>query len=129
MRSTLLLFLAISAGLQAAESEEVVTFNRDVRPILSDRCYGCHGPDANKGRKAGLRLDEPEGAQLKLKSGQRAIVPFDLAKSAMAERIQSTDPEEVMPPPELHRPLSAKEKDILLRWINRGLNMRRTGPL
>ena len=120
MRSTLLLFLAISAGLQAAESEELVTFNRDVRPILSDRCYGCHGPDANKGRKAGLRLDEPEGAQLKLKSGQRAIVPFDLAKSAMAERIQSTDPEEVMPPPELHRPLSAKEKDILLRWIKQG---------
>ncbi|PHX79503.1 MAG: hypothetical protein CK541_04810, partial [Opitutia bacterium] len=97
-----------------------VDFNREVRPILSDRCYGCHGPDADKGRKAGLRLDEFTGATKKLKSGDSAIVPGDLEKSAMTHRISSTDPEEIMPPPELHRPLSAAEKDILRRWIKQG---------
>jgi hypothetical protein len=97
-----------------------VDFNREVRPILSDRCYGCHGPDANKGRKAGLRLDELAGATQKLKSGDTAIVPGDLEKSAMAHRIVSTDPEEIMPPPELHRPLSVAEQDILKRWIKQG---------
>ncbi len=101
-------------------AETSVDFNREVRPILSDRCYGCHGPDADKGRKAGLRLDELAGATKKLKSGEIAIVPGDLEKSAMAHRIISTDPEEVMPPPELHRPLSASEKDILKRWIKQG---------
>lgn len=95
-------------------------FNRDVRPILSDRCYGCHGPDADKGRKAGLRLDEPEGATRKLKSGEIAVVPGDLEKSAMARRILEKDPDEIMPPPELHRPLTESERDILLRWIKQG---------
>jgi hypothetical protein len=114
------IFFCLGALAQAAESNEAVSFNREVRPILSDRCYGCHGPDANKGRKAGLRLDESEGSKAKLKSGNHAIVPFDLAKSAMVERIQSKDADEIMPPPELHRPLSDQEKSILLRWIKQG---------
>ena len=107
-------------GITSYGADESVDFNREVRPILSDRCYGCHGPDANKGRKAGLRLDESEGATKKLKSGEIAVVPGDIEKSAMIPRIFSTDPEEIMPPPELHRPLSAKEKDILKRWVKQG---------
>jgi len=107
----------LCAVLLAAEP---VDFNRDVRPILSDRCFGCHGPDANKGRKAGLRLDEFEGATKKLKSGEIAIVPGDLAKSAMIARLNATAEDEIMPPPELHRPLSPAEKAVLTRWIQEG---------
>ena len=98
-------------------------FNRDVRPILSDRCFGCHGPDAAK-QKAGLRLDTPEGAYAALRSGHRAIVPGDLGASEAAVRIRSVDPDEVMPPPELKRPLDARERDILLRWIEEGAEYR-----
>ena len=116
-RSLLPLALLLSYVGGAAEP---VDFNRDVRPILSDRCFGCHGPDANKGRKAGLRLDEPAGATKPLKSGDIAIVPGDLKRSAVIARINATDPEEVMPPPELHRPLSAAEKEVLTRWIAQG---------
>ena len=118
LRLVRLLPLVVSVAVFAAD--QPVDFNRDVRPLLSDRCYGCHGPDADKGRKAGLRLDEPEGATKKLKSGERAVVPGDLEQSEMIKRIRSADPEEVMPPPELHRPLSAAEKDILTRWVKQG---------
>ena len=115
-------FIGILTTCLVWAAQTPVDFNREVRPILSDRCYGCHGPDADKGRKAGLRLDVFEGATKKLKSGDIAIVPGDLEKSTMAQRILSTDPEEIMPPPELHRPLSAAEQDILRRWIKQGAN-------
>lgn len=97
-----------------------VDFNRDVRPILSDHCYACHGADASKGRKAGLRLDTPEGAYAVLKSGNCAIVPGDLDASAVIGRIAQTDPEEVMPPPEFKRPLTAEQREVLRRWIAEG---------
>lgn len=119
MRPAALAFLCLVAA-SASAAVQAVDFNREVRPILSDRCYGCHGPDANKGRKAGLRLDEFEGATKKLKSGDIAIVPGDLDKSAMIQRILSTDPEEIMPPPELHRPLTDAEKNVLKRWVSQG---------
>jgi len=115
LRITPLLLLTASS-LVAAD----VDFNRDVRPILSDRCFGCHGPDGDKGRKAGLRLDEFEGATKKLKSGETAIVPGDLAKSALIARIRAKADDEVMPPPELHRPLTDGEKDVLTRWVAQG---------
>ena len=99
-------------------------FNRDVRPILSDRCFGCHGPDAGAGRKAGLRLDTAEGASALLRSGRRAIVAGDLAASEAAHRIRSDDPDLVMPPPELKRPLTEAEREILLRWIESGAEYR-----
>ena len=119
MRYVALPLLCLSA-VAASSAERSVDFNREVRPILSDRCYGCHGPDANKGRKAGLRLDEPEGATKKLKSGEIAIVPGDMGKSAMVQRMLSSDPDEIMPPPELHRPLTVAEKEILKLWIKQG---------
>ncbi len=116
----LLVGVATVASAAAADAPPAkVDFNRDVRPILSDRCFGCHGPDAGK-RKAGLRLDTPEGAYAALHSGNRALVPGDLAASEAAHRIASSDPDEVMPPPELKRPLSDAERATLLRWIEQG---------
>lgn len=103
-----------------APAVRAIDFNRDIRPILSDRCFGCHGPDAGNGRKAGLRLDGAEWAHAVLESGHRAIVPGDLEASEAARRITSDDPDEVMPPPELKRPLSADERALMLRWIAEG---------
>ncbi|MCW1924441.1 DUF1553 domain-containing protein [Luteolibacter arcticus] len=110
-------FLVISA---ASASEAPLSYAFDVRPILSDRCFGCHGPDGDKGREAGLRLDTFEGATAKLESGERAIVPGDLKASAMVARIRSHDPEEIMPPAKLNRPLTDAERDVLVRWIEQG---------
>ena len=107
-----------------ADASGPLDFNRDVRPILSDRCFGCHGPDAAKGRKAGLRLDTADGAYAALASGHRAIAPGDLAASEAARRIESDDPDEVMPPPELKRPLTDAEREVLLRWIAEGAEYR-----
>ncbi|MDC0916981.1 hypothetical protein OAQ42_03660 [Flavobacteriaceae bacterium] len=76
------------------EIDRLVDFNYDVQPILSDRCYHCHGPDENS-RKAGLRLDDEEIAFSKLLSGSRALVSGSLFKSEVAHRILSTDPEEI----------------------------------
>jgi len=99
---------------------ERVDFNRDVRPILSDRCFGCHGPDAGAGRQAGLRLDLRESAVSALPSGRVAIAPSDLETSEAVRRILSDDPSRVMPPPELKRPLTNAERDTLVRWIAEG---------
>ena len=89
--------------LMAAPQEmPKVDFNRDIRPILSDHCYACHGPDENK-RKGGLRLDRQAEAFKTLKSGNRAIVPGDLEKSTLVKRLTSHDPDELMPPPEIGR--------------------------
>lgn len=96
-----------------------IDFNRDIRPLLSDRCFSCHGPDAAK-RQAGLRLDEPAGARLVLDSGQRGVVPGDVAASGVLDRIESTDPDLVMPPPHVGKPVTAAEADLLRRWIAAG---------
>src|SRR6185503_17477266 len=68
-----------------------VDFNRDIRPIFSEHCYACHGPDEKK-RKAGLRLDVQVDVFKELKSGNHALVPGDLSRSALVKRITSTDP-------------------------------------
>ena len=96
-----------------------IDFNRDIRPLLSDRCFSCHGPDAAK-RQGGLRLDEPAGASLLLDSGSRGIVPGDTAASAVLSRIESTDPDLVMPPPHVGKPVTAAEAELLGRWIADG---------
>ncbi len=106
----LLPFLLLVAAAGAAE----VTYNRDIRPILSDNCVSCHGFD-EQGRKADLRLDTFDGAT---ESG--AIVPGDVAASLLWERITSDDADEVMPPPETHKTLTAAQKDVLRRWIEAG---------
>ena len=110
--------------LPAAVSEKV-DFNRQIRPILSDNCFACHGQDARK-RKAKLRLDTPEGAFAKDEDGVTAIKPGDLAKSDAWARIISDDKEEVMPPPASHKPpLTAEQKALIKHWIEEGAEYQR----
>ncbi len=96
-----------------------VGFAREVRPILSDHCFTCHGPDT-KARKAGLRLDTQEGAFGETESGVHAVVPGKPAESELIARIESKDPDEVMPPRSLHRPLAPEQVAVLRRWIEQG---------
>src|SRR5258705_13910272 len=103
----------------AFPAQKDLDFNRDIRPILSDHCYACHGPDESK-RKAGLRFDRPEEALKTLKSGKRAIVPGDVEKSTLVQRLTSRDSDEVMPPPEEGRPLRAEQVELLIRWVKKG---------
>ncbi len=105
--------LVISSAAAQAPS-----YNRDVRPILSDNCFSCHGFDP-KTREADLRLDTREGATAD-NDGTIAIVPGDVGKSALWKRIHSTDEDEVMPPPETHKKLTDAQKEILRRWIEQG---------
>ncbi len=116
--ATLLLTLPVPWLALSAEPRPV-SFNRDIRPILSDKCFSCHGPDPRQ-RKAELRLDTPEGAYGKTESGAVAIVPGDLAKSDAWTRINSSDRDEVMPPPKSNKELTAAQKELLRRWVAGG---------
>lgn len=102
-----------------AEKSAPVDFNLDARPILSDRCFACHGPDA-AARKAGLRLDKSDEAISELASGVRAIVPGDPGHSEAVRRMRSNDPTVRMPPPESNLSISPEEIAILERWIEEG---------
>ncbi|MBS0030660.1 DUF1553 domain-containing protein [Chitinophaga sp. 22321] len=96
-------------------------YNADVKPILSDKCFACHGPDKAK-QKAGLRLDIADAAYADLpdNKGKVAIAPGNLAGSELFHRILSDDPKYMMPSPESHHTLTAQEKAILIKWINDG---------
>jgi hypothetical protein len=96
-----------------------IDFNRDIRPILSENCFRCHGPDEGE-RKARLRLDTREGALKELRSGGHAVVPGHAAKSALIERITSADLKERMPPLTSKKHLTAQQIDLLKRWIDQG---------
>jgi hypothetical protein len=98
----------------AAEAPQPLEFNRDIRPILSENCFYCHGQDGQK-READLRLDDRQAA---IDSG--AIVPGDPGASTILERIHSTDPDVLMPPPDSNRRLSEEQKKLLDRWIKEG---------
>lgn len=100
------------------DSGEPVDFSVHIRPILSGKCFQCHGPDESS-RKGKLRLDLREEA-LKDRDGSRAIVPRDLKASQLVERIHATDPDDVMPPPKMGKPLSEDEIQLLERWIVQG---------
>ena len=95
-----------------------VEFNRDIRPILSDNCFACHGFDAAK-RKADLRLDTKDGVLAKLDNGS-AVTPGKPADSLVYSRIVTDDPDEVMPPPSSKRTLTNRQKALLKRWIEQG---------
>ena len=112
--ATLVCFLSA-----AAASATPVSFNRDIRPILSDNCFSCHGPDASH-RQADLRLDMRDDA---VTAG--AIVPGKPAESTLVSRINATDSDELMPPPESHKKLDAKQKELLARWIEEGAEYRK----
>ncbi len=98
---------------------EKVDFNFHVRPILSDKCFSCHGPD-DRARKGGLSLHTKEGAFAVLPSGHRAVVPGRTGRSELVRRILSTDPAVLMPLPSSHLVLNEVEKAILVRWIEQG---------
>ena len=116
--ATFLASALASVSLRAADAGKI-DFNRDIRPILSDNCYACHGPDENK-RKGGLRLDRKEDAFAKLKSGKHALVAGDPKSSTLVERLKTADPDELMPPPEGGRKLTAQQIELLTRWVEQG---------
>jgi hypothetical protein len=117
------LLVALLAGAPPTRAAEAVparvAFNRDVRPILSDTCFACHGPDSAK-RKAGLRLDTQEGALGKRRRGGPVVVPGKPDRSELYLRITSTDETERMPPPRAHRRLTARQVEVIRRWIAQG---------
>jgi cytochrome c553 len=108
-----LLFLQ-SASVEAKR----ISFNRDIRPIFSDKCYACHGPDANK-RKANLRFDTKEGA-FSAPGGYPVIVPGDLENSELVWRITNPDDSQRMPPPYSNRVLTPEQIELLKEWIAQG---------
>ena len=96
-----------------------IEYNRDIRPILSENCFLCHGPDKNT-RKAGLRLDLAEEAVRPAKSGRAAIVPGKPAESEVLRRLATTDADDLMPPPETHKQVTAEQRARIQRWIAEG---------
>ena len=120
-RFVALMLLAFTPPGFAASNPKAakIDFNRDIRPILSDNCFACHGPD-DKARKAKLRLDTKEDAFHAAKSGEFAIVPGDLKKSALVERVTTKNEDDVMPPPKTGKKLTATQIDLLKRWIAEG---------
>lgn len=126
---SILLFLSLSLAARAEDNPHgdifsnkpvpvVVDFNRDVRPIISSKCYHCHGPDEGS-RKAKLRLDSHAEAVKEIK-GVFAIKPGDLAASEVVARITSTDGDEVMPPPKEGHALTPREVEVMKKWIVQG---------
>jgi hypothetical protein len=111
-----ILLTALTTPLLAAEPK--VDFNYDIRPIISTKCFHCHGPD-EKSRKAKLRLDLRDDALKEHESG-RTIVPGDVQASELVKRITTKDPDEVMPPPKERHTLSPKEIALLTKWIEQG---------
>src|SRR5262249_13096518 len=102
------LALAWAPLARAAEVE----FNRDVRPILSDACFACHGPDKGK-RKGGLRLDTEEG-------GRKVVVPGKAAESELLRRLTTADEKDRMPPARANRRLTDAQVEVIRRWVDQG---------
>lgn len=132
------IFLLLSLSL-CAQAKEKLSFNKDIRPILADRCYHCHGPDAKKGQKGALRLDEEQSAKADLsalrrakkglpplspaesrKKASHAIIPGDVKNSTLVQRILTHDEDDVMPPLDSNLKLTEEEKNKLVRWVEEG---------
>jgi hypothetical protein len=103
----------------SAWAQNEIGYNRDVLPILADNCFQCHGFDKGQ-RKVGLRLDLADGATVKLKSGEKAIIPGDVKQSALIKRLFTDDADDAMPPKKTGKHLTAVQRDILKRWIEQG---------
>lgn len=95
-----------------------IDFNRDIKPIFSDHCFACHGPDANQ-RKADLRLDQEAGAKHDL-GGYAAIVEGKSNESVLMERLLTTDEDDLMPPADFNKPLSPEQIELIRQWIDEG---------
>ncbi|MEI6714821.1 MAG: c-type cytochrome domain-containing protein [Verrucomicrobiota bacterium] len=111
----IVLFAAQTSGAESGK----ISFNRDIRPILSDTCFHCHGFDP-KSRKAGLRLDERAAALIETKNGVLPIVPGKPEESAIIQRVLTTDADEIMPPVKAHKELTLAQKELLKRWVAEG---------
>lgn len=113
-----LLIVFIFIGAPLADAAPAIEFNRDIRPILSDKCFACHGPDSAS-READLRIDIEEQAKMD-RGGYAVVVPGKIDESELIRRITSEDEFERMPPEEIHKPLTPKEIDLLKRWVSEG---------
>ena len=114
------ILLSLALGPLIAGAEERISYNRQIRPLLSDQCFACHGPDANK-RKSKLRLDVREDAIKPAKSGVAAIVPGKPDESELVARILApADDEDLMPPKKTHKSLSADQQALIRQWIAEG---------
>lgn len=113
-----LLPLLLSAPALAEPAPRAIDFSKEIRPILSENCFFCHGPDEKK-REAGLRLDDDAGAKAD-NDGVTAVVPGHPEKSALIERMMSADPDEIMPPPKQHKTISPAQIALLKEWIQQG---------
>ena len=114
----LALALIATALTRSSVASTRVEYNRDVRPILSENCFSCHGADAAS-RKAKLRLDSFADATAKREDGSPAIVPGKPSESEAIRRIFVTD-DDLMPPEKSHKVLTAAQKDLLKRWVAEG---------
>ncbi|HBP55440.1 MAG TPA: hypothetical protein DD687_05765 [Verrucomicrobiales bacterium] len=117
-RGILILCMSFSIRGDTSVLGSTVDFNHDIRPILSEHCFPCHGPDRNH-RKGGLRLDQPD-VLTKADEGDSIILPGSAGKSPLIQRVLSHDPDEVMPPPDALLELNPSQKDILVQWVNEG---------
>lgn len=114
----LLVCLYPSVARAAGPNATDVTFNRDVRPILADHCFACHGPDKNQ-RKADLRLDTKEGAFAD-REDHRTLVPGKPAESELYRKVAAADARKRMPPAKFGKPLDARQIETIRRWIEQG---------
>lgn len=118
----LFLFVNLSIATAIYAVEPSIDYSRDIKPILADKCYSCHGPDAARregGGENGLRLDTEEGALADL-GGYHAIVRGDIEESELVSRITSNEPEIVMPPHDHPKSLDTDEIELLRQWIEQG---------
>src|SRR5258706_8937410 len=99
------------------EPADTVRFNRDIRPIMSDTCFHCHGPSKQKGK---FRLDQAESPLKPAKSGAIPIVPGKPDESEIIKRVFSSDAGDLMPPPDAHKTLKPEQKEMLRRWVAQG---------
>jgi len=112
--------LTLVPGAAGAQNQpDRVRFNHDIRPIFSDTCFHCHGFDA-KARKAGLRLDIREEALKKTENDVFPIVPGKPQESEIIERLYTTDPDDLMPPPKAHKEITPAQKELIKRWVAEG---------
>ena len=111
--------LVISGVLFSSFAQAEISFNRDIRPIMSDTCFRCHGPDKNA-RMADLRLDIREEALKRTNSGSTPIVPGKPEDSEIVRRVLATDAGKIMPPEYAHKTLTQAQKETIRQWVSEG---------
>ena len=118
------LLLFFGSTVAFTSSQRRIDFNREIRPLLSDKCFVCHGPDAPN-LKSKLRLDVEESAKSDLGRGRRAITPGNPAQSELVRRITSTDDLVRMPPVDSGHQLTKDEIALLIAWVEQGAEWQR----